>query len=99
MLVLLPNEVYHIYNHAVGDDNLFRHADNYKYFLQRYADFIHPIAQTYAYCLMPNHFHVLIRIRSEEAIVENIKLNTFPKFETLEKLLSKQFSNFFSSYT
>lgn len=49
---------------------------------------------TYAYCLMPNHFHLLVGVKSEEALK-----STFPKFETLEKLVSKQFSNFFSSYT
>ncbi|HAF30689.1 MAG TPA: hypothetical protein DCG75_16730 [Bacteroidales bacterium] len=44
-------------------------------------------------------FHFLIRIKEEEEIGR-----TFPKFETLEKVnrnkfISKQFSNFFSSYT
>jgi REP element-mobilizing transposase RayT len=30
--------------------------------------YISPIAETYAYCLMPNHFHLVIRIRKQEAI-------------------------------
>ena len=105
MIYLELNGIYHIYNHANGDENLFRNNQNYLYFLKRYAHFIHPIAKTYAYCLMPNHFHVLVKIRSKEEIVA-----TLPKFETLEKLteleeltfdkfISKQFSNLFSSYT
>jgi putative transposase len=98
-MFLEPNKFYHIYNHAIGDDNLFRNNQNYLYFLKRYAHFIHPIAKTYAYCLMPNHFHLLVKIRSEE----DISL-AFPKFKTLEKLemdrfISKQFANLFSSYT
>ena len=94
MCVLQPNEIYHIYNYAKGDENLFSVDENYRSFLNRYAHFIHPIAHTYAYCLMPNHFHVLIKIKSEEEL--NI---TFPNIGNLEKLLSKQFSNLFSSYS
>lgn len=48
---------------------------------------------------MPNHFLTLIRIKSENQLIKS-----FSKFTTLEKLeqnkfISKQFSNFFSSYT
>lgn len=91
---------YHIYNHANGDDNLFREKRNYAYFMDRYRQHIDPIADTVAWCLMPNHFHLLVKLKSEEEIA-----STFPKFRTLEKLeaksnfLSKQFANFFSSYT
>ena len=81
--------MYHIYNHANGNDNLFRNEENYAYFLKRYAYFIHPIAKTYAYCLMPNHFHLLVKIRSEEGIAI-----TFPKIRTLEKL---EFDKFISN--
>jgi putative transposase len=62
---LLPEKYYHIYNHANGSDNLFLTSENYRYFLQRFASFINPIADTYAYCLMPNHIHFLIRIKPE----------------------------------
>ena len=43
------------------------------YFMEKYADYIHPIAETYAYCLMPNHFHLVIRIRKREVIEEIIR--------------------------
>jgi putative transposase len=99
MELLLPGQYYHIYNHANGDDNLFREQENYRFFLQQYNKFIAPIADTYAYCLMPNHFHVLLRIKE----LSDIQTIAFPKFQTLEKLetsfVSKQFANFFSSYT
>ncbi|MBO9620883.1 MAG: transposase [Niabella sp.] len=91
---------YHIYNHANGDDNLFREKENYNFFLKKYRQHIDPIAETIAWCLLPNHFHLLVKIKSEEAIAE-----THPKFQTLDEFeartafLSKQFANFFSSYT
>jgi REP element-mobilizing transposase RayT len=84
----------HIYNHANGRENIFLEEENYKFFLQKYAKYLGEVVDTYAYCLMPNHFHFLVGVRSEEVLRA-----TFPKFETLEKLVSKQFANFFSSYT
>ena len=88
---------YHIYTHANGFENLFREKENYRFFLKRYQDFIPPIADTYTFCLMPNHLHLLIRIKDREDLEM-----TFGKFETdqkLEQKLSKHFSNLFSSYT
>lgn len=104
--MLHPSTYYHIYNHANGDDNLFKEDKNYPFFLSKYDQHISPIAETVAWCLMPNHFHLLIRIKDEEDLKQD-----FPKFKTLENLsfeekevklsylLSKQFSNFFSSYS
>lgn len=106
MEALQIGRYYHIYNHANGDDNLFREAKNYPFFLSKYHLHIDPIAETIAWCLMPNHFHLLVRIKDEAALKQD-----FPKFKTLENLdeeekqlqlsylLSKQFSNLFSSYS
>jgi len=54
---------FHIYNHGVGNRDLFREPDNYEYFLDLYDEYISPIAETYAWVLMPNHFHLLVRIK------------------------------------
>ncbi len=101
-LPLEPDKYYHIFNHAVSNDNLFKNKANYFYFLKKYAQYITPIADTFAYCLMPNHFHFAVRIKEEKEI--EVAMRTLPKFETLAKLnyegfVSKQFSNLFSSYT
>ena len=92
------NKYYHIYNSAVGSDNLFKTDENYYFFLQKYKEYISPVADTFAYCLMPNHFHFAVRIKSEDAI---INLRGFKNLGglSLEEYLSKQFSNFFNSYT
>jgi len=52
---------YHIYNHAVADGNLFIEDANYQYFLKLWEKYSSPIAETYANCLMPNHFHFLVK--------------------------------------
>ena len=60
---LEPSNYYHIYNHAVGGRDLFRVPDNYEYFLSLYDKYISPVADTYAWVLMKNHFHLLVRIK------------------------------------
>lgn len=70
---LIPNQSYHIFNHANGFENIFMEDENYRFFLEKYQQYIKPIAETYAYCLMPNHFHLVIRIRRREIIDEIIQ--------------------------
>lgn len=119
MQPLVPAAVYHIFNHANGFENVFREEENYRFFLEKYRLYISPVAETFAYCLMPNHFHLVVRIRKREVIEALIrnksnfsfsKVSNFGKAEKtieidkiddvdIEKFLSKQFANFFSSYT
>ncbi len=54
---------YHVYNRGINGENIFRENDNYEHFLHLYEKYIDPVAETYAWCLMPNHFHILIRIK------------------------------------
>jgi len=100
---------YHIYTHANGFENLFKSDENYRYFLERYEHFIPAIADTLAYCLMPNHIHFLVLIKTELAIESFFQdLQGFKNLGGLdsglvrgleiEKRISQQFSNLFNSY-
>lgn len=100
---LYPETVYHVYNHANVSENIFRSDENYRYFLIKYSEYIYPIAETYAYCLMPNHFHLMIKMRSEMEILKYLKLKkpSLQGFETLggfSNAMSKIFSNLFNGY-
>ena len=97
------NSVYHIYNCGINGCNLFIDDNDYDRFLSKYATYIEPIADTYAWSLLGNHFHIIIRIKK----VENIKtLDELKLFKTksnqkeLEKKPNptKQFSHLFNSY-
>ena len=79
---------YHIYNRGINSDILFKENDNYEYFLRLYDKHIDPIAETYAWCLMKNHFHFLVRIKDID------QLNTEKKI-----VPSQSFSNLFNAYT
>ncbi|MGV8828104.1 MAG: transposase [Breznakibacter sp.] len=87
---LEQSQYYHIYNHGVGGRDLFADTNNYEYFLALYDTYISPIAETYAWCLMPNHFHLLVRIKDESEVVVNNEL----KIGTP----SQQFSKLFNAY-
>lgn len=65
---MIVGQTYHLYTHANGSENLFRNEENFRYFLKRYEVYIPPIADTLSWCLMPNHLHLLVRIKSEEEI-------------------------------
>jgi putative transposase len=105
--LLIPEATYHIYNRANGDEKLFRSQENYRYFLQKYDQYISPIAHTFCYCLMPNHFHFLIRIKKEDelAIAAPTGFGTLSELKGLEgeteisTLLSLRFSHLFNGYT
>lgn len=105
-----PNRCYHVFNHAVHNNNLFVKDTNYHYFLQQLTKHPHPVCQLYSYCLMPNHLHLLIRIKDEEAIIEYYqqrKLSKNPDYnhsdfdkETFDyhDFVMQQFQNFCNGY-
>ncbi len=59
---------YHIYNRGNNSESVFNSDNEFKRFLKLYEKFITPIANTYAWALMSNHFHFFIRIKTEEEI-------------------------------
>ncbi|MCY1633934.1 hypothetical protein [Marinifilum sp. D737] len=63
MEVLETGKYYHIYNRGINSCDLFIEEDNFSHFLNLYEKYIHPIADTFAWVLMPNHFHFLVRIK------------------------------------
>ena len=105
-----PGKYYHLYTHAIGFDNLFISEENYLFFLERYARYAVPVVETYAYCLMPNHFHVLVRIKNTdevERVRESVRrlqdstltLRWSETLEGLDKFVVQQFSHLLNSYT
>ncbi|SEM16762.1 REP element-mobilizing transposase RayT [Chryseobacterium taichungense] len=87
---------YHIYNRGINSQKLFFNDKNYHYFLNLMESKISSVVTVYAYCLMQNHFHILVRTKSEMEIRK-----FFPEKDKTEisKIISQQFSNMFNSYT
>lgn len=95
---IITGNYYHIYNKGNNGENIFFDNDNYYHFLKLYAKYINPIADTYAWCLLKNHFHIAVRIKTNEEISENeLSYTTVEKPKVIDA--SKQFSHFLNAYT
>lgn len=70
---LLYDTYYHIYNRGVNGENIFVEERNYNLFLRLYEKHIAPVVDTFAYCMLRNHFHVSLKTKSEEEILETKK--------------------------
>jgi hypothetical protein len=57
---------YHIYNRGNNRENIFLQERNYSYFLDLWWKHISPIAETWGYCLLRNHFHAVVYIKNQE---------------------------------
>ena len=89
---------YHIYNRGNNGIDVFYENENYLHFLRLYDKYIEPIAETFAWCLLKNHFHLLVYIKNEnEIIFDNLTYSTVETPKIINA--SKQFSHFFNSYT
>jgi REP element-mobilizing transposase RayT len=86
-LVMTRGGYYHIYNRGANRTSIFRCDDNYRYMLgllQRYCPQLH--VTMIAYCLMPNHFHWLVR--QDEDVSAGL----------LPQRVCKAYSNAFNNY-
>lgn len=61
-------DYFHIYNRGINGCDLFRSTANYEHFLALYEEYMMPVADTYAWVLMRNHFHLLVRIKDTDEI-------------------------------
>lgn len=103
-------QYYHIYNRGINSCNLFYESDNYEHFLGLYDKYISPVAETFAWVLMPNHFHLLVKVKMETELVLEVKpdkslnpkdLSNLTGFQNLSGLKPphQHFSNLFNSYS
>ena len=87
--------MYHVYNRTVGKTKCFDSHSNYLFFLERFNEFIVPIADVFAFNLIPKEYHFIIKIREEKRLIE---ISNNKNIEP-QKLISKQFRRCFLSYT
>lgn len=95
---LEKGKYYHIYNRGNNGIDIFYDKESYFYFLKLYIKYISPIAETFAWCLLKNHFHILVYIKIDKEIeFEELKYSTITKPKEINP--SKQFGHFFNAYT
>jgi hypothetical protein len=62
---LIQGNYYHIFNRGNNRSNLFSKPEEYEQFLHLYDKYISPVADTLAWSLMRNHFHLLVYIKKD----------------------------------
>ena len=58
-----PDCYYHIYNRGNNRQTIFFETDNYLYFLRGIKKYLLPVVDMIAYCLMPTHYHLMVRVK------------------------------------
>ena len=88
------NQYYHIYNRTNNEEALFRSEENYLYFLKKYRLYLDDCLDTIGYCLMPTHFHFLVRAK-EFIPSEGLK----PSDGSYSLIISRKIGTLLNSYT
>jgi putative transposase len=64
---LKTGQYYHVFNRGVNREPIFPRKENWPFFLKRLQDYASPDeADIIAYCLMPNHYHLLVCLKSDD---------------------------------
>lgn len=99
------NCFYHLYNRSISDSKLFKGHSDYLALLKKFKEYCTPYFHVYAYCLIPNHFHFIIKVKSQKLIKEIVQQETFDTAQkylnkeiTINDYLSNQLKRLFSSY-
>lgn len=66
---------YHIYNRGINGENIFKSDRNYLFILNKVSEFLVPVCDVYAYCLMANHVHFLVKVKSDFELESLVKDN------------------------
>lgn len=93
------NSIYHIYNQGNNKETTFRETEDYLTFLEKLNSHLKPNCSILAYCLMPNHFHVIIL--TTEKSNENLRigsLNLTRITNAFRLILSEYAQNFNKKY-
>ncbi|MCB0011060.1 MAG: transposase [Anaerolineales bacterium] len=62
---LMPGLFYHLFSRGINRDPIFRTDQDYRSFLEKFEYHVSPVLDTFAYCLMGNHFHFLVQVRED----------------------------------
>ena len=75
-MIFESGSIYHIYNQGNNRQKIFFNRDNYLFFLKKLNRHVVPHADILAWCLMPNHFHLMVRVNQVVvAITDGVTLD------------------------
>ncbi len=87
---------YHIFNRGNNSENIFIEEMNYPYFLELMKKYIVPVADVFSYCLLKNHFHLLVKIKENDKTISKSFSNFFNSYS---KSINKKYNRKGSLFT
>ena len=64
---ILADHVYHLTNQGHNRENIYVSKDNFRFFMDRLSEYVLGAhAELFAFVLMPNHYHLLVHILTED---------------------------------
>jgi|688.fasta_scaffold164351_2 hypothetical protein len=101
--------IYHVYNRTVDRKPLFTSDENYAYFIRQFDKYLSNYIKIYAYNLLGNHFHFMIKVNDLTDLttfkkLSNLTIEKSSNFKLLDQqktthdIVSHQFKKFFQSY-
>lgn len=107
-----PDRYYHVFNRSNNRENLFLTDGDRSFFMEKYEQYLLDYVDTYSWCLMDNHFHFNVKIKSGQEILNTLDrlpqenlLSAQKKFlQAIENqrdyhsLIERQFTRLFTSY-
>ena len=91
-----PGVVYHVFNRRNNKEDIFKEEKNYMYFLSLLQKYVMPVAEIYAYCLMKNHFHLVVRIKDADLLEDKYKKKPYLGFSNLFNAYTKSINKMYN---
>jgi len=90
------NQLYHIFNQGNNRQKIFFERENYLFFLRKIRTYVLPYADIFAWCLMPNHFHLMVMVNEVELVSARALLGAKP---SLSRSFNQSIGIMLRSYT
>jgi len=91
--------IYHIYNQGNNRETVFFNIENYLFFLKKIKSHIQPHGSILAWCLMPNHFHLMVEIERVEITIQIDDNNPIANQTYQKRTLNDSIGILLHSYT
>src|SRR5690554_6423025 len=93
-----PGKIYHVYNRGNNRQPIFFEKRNYYFFLEKMKKHLLNHSDLLAWCLMPNHFHWMIKIQ-EDYLPKPTTISESNEGAPSVEVLNRSISVLLSSYT
>ena len=92
-----PGYYYHLYNRGVNRGPIYFNDKNFQFFLFNIERYLLPVMELMAYCLMPTHYHMLIRIRDTSEVGDTSEVDDTSEVPTAMMKLSVSYTKAINS--